>query len=93
MVRRDSFLSGTAMTESIEARLAQAVERAKDVVITQTRYLDRRPDISVALARYGDLRAAQGRWEEHICAPGLVICGEICPLEAEIEALLKRGGN
>ena len=70
--------------ESIEARLAQAVEGAQHIVMKQTQYLDRRPDISVALKRYGDLRAAQGRWA------GRCNCDDcdIGALMAEIEALL-----
>jgi len=76
------------MSESLEARLAQAVEQARD----DARYsCDREFSAHDALiARYGDLRAAQGRWEQHV-RYHIGTEQAHCELEADIEALIGGG--
>jgi len=100
--------------KSLSDRLAQAVERAREAVmkaIHATEITGANDETwiaimddgiaAVALARYGDLRALQGRWEESdkvahwACQDGdqrsCLNCRRNNALEAEIEALIGGG--
>ena len=70
---------------TLDERLAEAVEQAREQAISDLW----KHHGDGALARYGDLRAAQGRWVEHKrwCAKNLL--GNVtCETDAGIEALL-----
>ncbi len=81
--------------ESLEARLAAAVEQARDDAFEMMRdaralWLSRGIGVleksnTTALDRYGDLRAAEGRWKEHVHAHD---CAYDCEALADVQALL-----
>ncbi len=71
------------MSESLEARLAAAVEQARE----DARYsCDREfSEHDALIARYGDLRAAEGRWKEHVHVHD---CAYDCEVLADVQTLL-----
>ena len=95
------------MSESIEARLVLAVEqaqsKARDAIHAfgasyRGKYADDQPRFKAALdalALYGDLRHAQGHWEEHIaiCRVHFEECERRAELLAEIEVLIGGGAT
>lgn len=74
------------MIENIEQRLAEAVDIAYRRV--HTAYQMRADEMPSLVQRYGDLRAAQGRFEQHQEYPPHTE-SLTCEVEDEIEALLE----
>lgn len=90
--QREEEVSET-MSTSLEERLEAAVEVARRRVIVEVRQWGEgdtnEKGYQDALARYGDVRALEGRWAEHRHrVVGSPTCNQGCPLEAEIERVL-----
>lgn len=89
-------------SESIEQRLADAVERVERDLLAAFaaayaagahpesvgHQLGRQEHFQGLRSRYGDLRAAQGRWTEHLHTSD---CMVDCDMLAEVQMLLKEG--